>query len=80
MIGALQAELAQHRDLIARLRGEIGALRGPSAAADPKFKRVKQEFSRRFHPDGLPRGDAERARRERVFQEFWPIVEDIERS
>jgi hypothetical protein len=85
LIKALQAELAAHRDLVERLHGEIAALlagRGTdeTAIADLKFKRLKHEFSRRFHPDAAPSEDAERERRALVFREFWPIVEEIEHS
>jgi hypothetical protein len=87
----LQSQLSESRKLIGQLRGEILSLRGrqnaeylgsrlASAANDGKFRRLKHEFSKRYHPDGRA-GDAdERRRRELVFQEFWPIVEQIERS
>jgi len=71
-------------ELIAALRREIATLqaqRGPAARApDRKFTRLKHEFSKRYHPDARPSGDAERLLRARVFQEFWPVVEEIERS
>lgn len=72
MIAALQAELAL---LQARLESGAGASLG-----DAKFRRLKIEFSKRFHPDARPADEAERERRARVFQEFWPVVEEIERS
>jgi hypothetical protein len=90
-IKGLQSQLAENRKLIGQLRGEILSLRGRQnaeylgtrlgkAANDRKFRRLKQEFSKRYHPDGRA-GDADdRKRRELVFQEFWPIVEQIERS
>jgi hypothetical protein len=70
-IAALQVQLAA---LQARLTTDA------TPGADAKFRRLKHEFSRRFHPDSQPLTMAERLRRERVFQEFWPIVEEIERS
>ncbi len=91
-VKALQSQLSEHRKLIGQLRGEILSLRGrqnaeylgarlASAATDRKFRRLKQEFSKHFHPDGRRTADAdERRRRELVFQEFWPIVEQIDRS
>jgi hypothetical protein len=91
-IKGLQNQLAENRKLVGQLRGEILSLRGrqnaeylgarlASAATDRKFRRLKQEFSKHYHPDGRRAGDAdERKRRELVFQEFWPIVEQIERS
>lgn len=85
LIKRLQSELSEQHILVAQLRHEIAMLQDsgePSAprAGDRKFRRLKREFSRHFHPDSRPPGDAERERRERVFQEFWPIVEEIERS
>lgn len=91
-IKGLQNQLSENRKLIGQLRGEILSLRGrqnaeylgarlASAATDRKFRRLKQEFSKHFHPDGRRTADSdERRRRELVFQEFWPIVEQIERS
>ena len=70
-IAALQAELA-----FLQARIESGDARG----SDARFRRLKHEFSKRFHPDAGPTGDPERDRRARVFQEFWPVLEEIERS
>jgi multidrug efflux pump subunit AcrA (membrane-fusion protein) len=70
-IAALQTELAL---LQTRLNS------GPVSGGDAKFRRLKREFSKRFHPDASKAGDAERDRRARVFQEFWPVLEEIERS
>ena len=67
--------------MAARLTGEVQTLQSDQpSAADPKFKRLKLEFTRHFHPDNQPFDDTERQLRERVFKEFWPIVERIERS
>jgi hypothetical protein len=77
----------QRRDAetIAKLQLELVALqarlvRGATSSDDVKFRRLKTEFSKRFHPDAQPAGGAERERRTKVFQEFWPILEEIERS
>ena len=86
MITALQHDLAAHQLLVARLRHEVASLEGRrslgggTTGADAKFRRLKHEFSKRYHPDARPTEDAERARRARVFKEFWPIVEEIDRS
>lgn len=77
----------QRRDAetIATLQMELTTLQarlesGTGSASDARFRRLKLEFSKRFHPDARPAGDAERERRARVFQEFWPVFEEIERS
>jgi hypothetical protein len=77
----------QRRDAetIASLQAQLAALQarrtdGMAAAADAKFRRLKHEFSKRFHPDARPSADPERAFRELIFREFWPIFEEIERS
>ncbi len=79
-------DLSEQRRLVDQLRLEVRSLRAERGSVerggfdDRKFKRLKIEFSRHFHPDSCPLGDAEREHREQVFQEFWPIVEEIERS
>jgi multidrug efflux pump subunit AcrA (membrane-fusion protein) len=77
----------QRRDaeIIAKLQSELAALQarlvpGAPSSGDVKFKRLKYEFSKRFHPDARSVDAADRERRARVFQEFWPILEEIERS
>ena len=85
VIAALQADVNARQNAVDRLRGEVAVLRAQHGAdahtaADHKFKRLKTEFSKRFHPDAAGLGEAERLRRQRVFQEFWPVVEEIERS
>lgn len=77
----------QRRDAetIASLQAQLAALQACRAdnaptASDAKFRRLKHEFSKCFHPDARPTADPERAFREVVFREFWPILEEIERS
>ncbi|HTQ34698.1 MAG TPA: hypothetical protein VMI30_11040 [Stellaceae bacterium] len=77
----------QRRDAetIAKLQAELAGLQarltsGSPANNDARFRRLKQEFSKRFHPDARPLGDPERALRELVFRELWPILDEIERS
>lgn len=72
-------------DTIALLQSQLAALQtrleaAPGTTPDAKFRRLKHEFSKLYHPDTSPAGDRDRLLRERVFQEFWPIVEEIERS
>jgi hypothetical protein len=74
-IRRLEAALAEQQQLRGRL-----PVPGTAAPYELKFKRLKHEFSKRFHPDARPIGDTERESRELVFREFWPIFEEIERS
>jgi pyruvate/2-oxoglutarate dehydrogenase complex dihydrolipoamide acyltransferase (E2) component len=84
----LQQYVARQRrdaETIAKLQSELTALQarlvlGAPSSGDVKFKRLKYEFSKRFHPDARPADAAERERRAQVFKEFWPILEEIERS
>jgi hypothetical protein len=84
----LQQFVARQRrdaEMIAKLQSELAALQarlvpGAPSGGDVKFKRLKYEFSKHFHPDARPFGDVDRERRAQVFQEFWPILEEIERS
>jgi len=84
----LQQFVARQRrdaETIAKLQSELAAAHarlvlGTPSNDDVRFKRLKYEFSKRFHPDARPLGDADRERRAQVFQEFWPIFEEIERS
>lgn len=71
-IASLQAQLA----MLQARRAESTSSNG----SDMKFRRLKREFSKRFHPDALPAAEPERAFRELIFREFWPILEEIERS
>ena len=81
-----QYVVRQRRDAetIAGLKAELAMLKArlvtAPGAGEVKFKRLKLEFSKHFHPDAGSSDDAERALRTRVFQEFWPVVEEIERS
>lgn len=50
---------------------------GPVAAADPRFREAKRAFARQFHPDQGGRDDPQR---ERLFMEFWPVLEKIDRE
>ena len=72
-------------EAIAALQEQLAALRdrlntGSGSATDIKFKRLKHELSKHFYPDAPSFGTAERELRKRLFQEFWPIVEEIDRS
>jgi hypothetical protein len=84
-IAALRSELEMQQRLVDTLRGEIAFLRSrqavvPDLNSDPRFRRLKHEFGKHFHPDAGRADDAERQARVRVFQEFWPVFEAIEKS
>lgn len=50
---------------------------GPVGNGDTRFRDAKRAFARQFHPDQGGRGDAEK---ERLFMEFWPVLEKIDRE
>lgn len=56
----------------ARAGNTVGA-----PAGDHRFREAKRAFARCFHPDHGGRDDAEKRR---VFLEFWPVLERIERG
>ncbi len=58
-------------------RARAGAVGQGASAPDPRFREAKRAFARAFHPDQGGRNDAER---QRMFLEFWPVLERIERG
>jgi hypothetical protein len=44
---------------------------------DTRFRDVKRSFARHFHPDQGGKGDPDK---ERIFLEFWPVLEKIDRA
>jgi|GEM_PF-1769480 len=51
-------------------------LPGPGAA-DNRFRDAKRSFARHFHPDQGGKGDIGK---QRIFLEFWPVLDKIERN
>ena len=74
-----EAALAQARSRIEIQKDVIevakAAAKGGAAVPDLKFREVKRAFARMYHPDTAP--DAER---QRLFAEFWPVLERIDRG
>lgn len=58
-------------------RARAGSGGAPCAPSDDRFREAKRAFARSFHPDHGGRDDPERAR---MFLEFWPVLERIERG
>jgi hypothetical protein len=75
----LGAELARTRRLLRTVERERDALRAGAAGPQSRFQRAKRAFALHFHPDRLRTHPEGRIRR-RIFQEFWPILQRIERS
>lgn len=48
-----------------------------ASGQDRRFREVKRAFALKFHPDQGGRGDPEK---ERLFADFWPILERIDRG
>ena len=87
-IEELAAELARTRRLLRLAERERDALRAAAAGSgggagrdESRFQRAKRAFAMRFHPDRLHGVDRAEARlRRRMFQEYWAVLRDIERS
>lgn len=80
-ITALTAELERTRRLLRLAERERDALRAARGAGpvEGRFLRAKRAFALHFHPDRL-RGHPEARVRRRIFQEFWGVLQRIERS
>ena len=75
----LEAELSRTRRLLRAAERERDALRAGAVGPQSRFQRAKRAFALHFHPDRLRTHPEARVRR-RIFQEFWPILQRIERS
>lgn len=75
----MEAELARTRRLLRAAERERDMLRAGAAVPESRFKRAKRAFALHFHPDRLRVHPEARVRR-RIFQEFWPVLQKIERS
>jgi len=80
-IAALTAELERTRRLLRIAERERDALRARHrpAGVEERFQRAKRAFALHFHPDRLRDHPEARVRR-RIFQEFWGVLQRIERS
>lgn len=76
-----RARLAENKVELLKEALEITRARAGSATAAPpgdhRFRDAKRAFARSFHPDQGGRNDAEK---QRMFLEFWPVLERIERG
>lgn len=72
-------ELARTRRQLRLAERERDALRAGAAVPEGRFQRAKRAFALHFHPDRLRVHPEARVRR-RIFQEFWPVLQKIERS
>lgn len=43
-----------------------------------KFKKVKINFSKMYHPDNIPGNGFEKLIKQEIFKEFWQVIEKIE--
>lgn len=76
-----RARLAENKVEMLKEALEITRARAGNAAAAPpgdhRFREAKRAFARMFHPDHGGRDDGEK---QRMFLEFWPVIERIERG
>jgi hypothetical protein len=81
-IAALTGELERTRRAL-RLAGGDGpaAMAARCRGPDDRFRRAKRAFALLFHPDRCRAAGREEARiRRAVFQEFWAVLQRIERG
>lgn len=76
-----RARLAEHKVEVLKEALDLARARTGGgtavAVADSRFRDAKRAFARTFHPDQGGRGDADK---QRMFLEFWPELERIERE
>jgi len=62
---------------ITRARAGNSTGTGEPIVQDRRFREAKRAFARAFHPD---QGGRTAPDKQRIFQEFWPVLERIERG
>lgn len=75
----LQNTAAFHAGELSRLRARL-ADQPASGESGAKFREAKNAFARRFHPDVVKCGPEERKLRTMMFQEYWGVLERIDRK
>ncbi len=66
-----------------RQRAEIAESKlsqSKSKSNDLKFKKVKQTFSKMYHPDCINGDRFEKMIKQEIFKEFWQVIESIEKN
>lgn len=72
-----RARLAENKVEMLKDALDITRARTDSSGADLRFRDAKRAFARLAHPDQGGRDDPER---QRLFVEFWPVLEKIEQG
>ncbi len=75
----LQNTATFHAGELSRLRGKLADQPG-YAEGDEKFREAKNAFARRFHPDAANGDTEDRNIRMAIFQEYWEVLERIDRK
>lgn len=70
-----RARLAENK--VELLKDALETARSDGTGADLRFRNAKHAFARLAHPDQGGRNDPDR---QRLFVEFWPVLEKIERD
>ena len=62
-----------------RKRAELAEiqLQNKTYNSEKKFKKVKNSFSKMYHPDSLTGDRFEKLIKQEIFKEFWQVIEDI---
>jgi hypothetical protein len=72
-----RARLAENKVEMLKEALDITRARNDGGSNDLRFREAKRAFARLAHPDQGGRDDPER---QRLFVEFWPVLEKIERG
>lgn len=87
MAQAERARVASLTSDLARIRAELrmairerDLLRARQGPQDDRFPRAKRAFALRFHPDRVSARGLEGSLRRSLFQEYWSVLQRIERG
>jgi hypothetical protein len=79
-LAAMSTELLRTRAMLRLAQRERDLLRAREGGIDDRFPRAKRAFALRFHPDRVAGRGLEGTLRRALFQEYWTVLQRIERS
>lgn len=79
-LAAVSTELLRTRAMLRLAQRERDMLRAREGGIDDRFPRAKRAFALRFHPDRVLVRGLEGTLRRALFQEYWAVLQRIERG